>query len=137
MTTKSITFRVSPGGTLKGTARVPGDKSISHRSIMLGSIAEGTTRVTGFLEAEDCLSTMSAFRAMGEIEGPENGQVVVHGVGLHGLKAPSEPLYLGNSGTSMRLMSGLLAGQNFESTLTGDPSLTKRPMKREIGRAHV
>ena len=131
MTTKSITFRVSPGGTLKGTARVPGDKSISHRSIMLGSIAEGTTRVTGFLEAEDCLSTMSAFRAMGvEIEGPENGQVVVHGVGLHGLKASSEPLYLGNSGTSMRLMSGLLAGQKFDSTLTGDPSLTKRPMKR-------
>lgn len=127
----SITFRVQPGGTLRGEARVPGDKSISHRSIMLGALAEGTTRVTGFLEAEDCLATLNAFRAMGvRIEGPEHGRVTIHGVGLKGLKAPSEPLYLGNSGTSMRLLSGLLAGQPFGVVLTGDPSLSRRPMKR-------
>jgi 3-phosphoshikimate 1-carboxyvinyltransferase len=131
MTNSTITFRVQPGGTLRGEARVPGDKSVSHRSIMLGSLAEGTTRVTGFLQAEDCLATMNAFRAMGvRIEGPEEGRVTIHGVGMHGLKAPSEPLYLGNSGTSMRLLSGLLAGQPFDVVLTGDPSLSRRPMKR-------
>jgi 3-phosphoshikimate 1-carboxyvinyltransferase len=126
-----VRFQVQPGGTLRGEGRVPGDKSVSHRSIMLGSLAEGTTRVTGFLEAEDCLATMQAFRAMGvHIEGPEAGRVLIRGVGLHGLKAPAEPLYLGNSGTSMRLLSGLLAGQPFDSVLTGDASLTRRPMKR-------
>ena len=126
-----ITFTVQPGGHLNGTIRVPGDKSMSHRSIMLGSIAEGTTHVTGFLEAEDALATLKAFRSMGvEIEGPENGNVTIHGVGKHGLKAPAEPLYLGNSGTSMRLLSGLLAGQSFDSTLTGDQSLESRPMRR-------
>ena len=131
MNQKQVTFTVSPGGTLKGEARVPGDKSCSHRSIMFGSLAQGVTHVTGFLEAEDCLSTMKAFKAMGvQIEGPEDGKVTIHGVGLHGLKKPSEPLYLGNSGTSMRLLSGLLAGQSFDTVLTGDPSLSKRPMKR-------
>ncbi len=131
MNNNNVNFRVFPGGTLQGEARVPGDKSISHRSIMLGSIAEGVTHVTGFLEAEDCLATMNAFRAMGvEIEGPAHGEVIVHGVGLHGLKAPLEPLYLGNSGTSMRLLSGLLAGQSFDAVLTGDASLTRRPMRR-------
>ena len=128
---KQVTFTAQPGGTLKGEARVPGDKSISHRSIMLGSLAEGTTRVTGFLEAEDCLSTMKAFQAMGvQIERQGEGAVVIHGVGLHGLKTPENELYLGNSGTSMRLLSGLLAGQAFDSILTGDPSLSKRPMRR-------
>ncbi|MGR9072925.1 MAG: 3-phosphoshikimate 1-carboxyvinyltransferase [Gammaproteobacteria bacterium] len=128
---KAISFFVQPGGRLSGSVRVPGDKSISHRSIMLGSIADGVTRVTGFLEAEDALATLKAFRAMGvEIEGPANGEVTIHGVGLNGLKASSEPLYLGNSGTSMRLLSGLLAGQPFDSVLTGDESLSKRPMKR-------
>ena len=127
----NVTFLVQPGGTLRGEARVPGDKSISHRSIMLGSLAEGTTHVTGFLEAEDCLSTMKAFKAMGvQIKGPSEGKVTIHGVGLHGLKPPTEALYLGNSGTSMRLLSGLLAGQRFDAVLTGDPSLSKRPMKR-------
>jgi 3-phosphoshikimate 1-carboxyvinyltransferase len=127
----NITFRVQPGGTLRGEARVPGDKSVSHRSIMLGSLAEGTTHVTGFLQAEDCLATMNAFRAMGvSIEGPVDGQVTIHGVGMHGLKAPTEALYLGNSGTSMRLLSGLLSGQAFDTVLTGDPSLSRRPMKR-------
>jgi 3-phosphoshikimate 1-carboxyvinyltransferase len=104
---------------------------MSHRSIMLGSLAEGVTHVTGFLNAEDAISTLEAFRAMGvQIEGPKNGEVTIHGVGKHGLKAPKEPLYLGNSGTSMRLLSGLLAGQDFDSTLTGDKSLSGRPMRR-------
>lgn len=131
MSDPNITFVARPGGALRGEARVPGDKSISHRSIMLGALAEGTTRVTGFLEAEDCLATMKAFQAMGvSIEGPENGTVTVHGVGLHGLKPAAAPLCLGNSGTSMRLLSGLLAGQPFDTVLTGDPSLSRRPMKR-------
>lgn len=129
--TQSITFNVQPGGSLRGEIRVPGDKSMSHRSIMLGSLAEGVTHVTGFLNAEDALATLQAFRAMGvEIEGPENGEVTIHGVGKHGLKEPKEPLYLGNSGTSMRLLSGLLAGQSFNTILTGDESLSSRPMKR-------
>lgn len=129
--TKKITFNVQNGGSLNGEARVAGDKSMSHRSIMLGSLAEGTTHVTGFLEAEDALATLQAFRDMGvEIEQNGDGCVTIHGVGKHGLKAPKTPLYLGNSGTSMRLLSGLLAGQNFNSVLTGDESLSKRPMKR-------
>jgi 3-phosphoshikimate 1-carboxyvinyltransferase len=128
---KSITFIVQPGGKLQGEARVPGDKSMSHRSIMLGSLADGVTHVTGFLEAEDALSTLQAFRDMGvQIDGPSNGSVTIHGVGKHGLKAPKNELYLGNSGTSMRLLSGLLAGQTFNSVLTGDKSLSGRPMKR-------
>jgi 3-phosphoshikimate 1-carboxyvinyltransferase len=128
---KSITFIVQPGGQLRGEARVPGDKSMSHRSIMLGSLAEGVTHVTGFLEAEDALATLQAFRDMGvQIEGPIKGCVTIHGVGKHGLKAPQNELYLGNSGTSMRLLSGLLAGQPFNSVLTGDKSLSGRPMKR-------
>ncbi|WP_341325560.1 3-phosphoshikimate 1-carboxyvinyltransferase [Methylotuvimicrobium sp. KM2] len=128
---KTITFTVQPGGSLNGQARVPGDKSISHRSIMLGSLADGVTHVKGFLEAEDALATLQAFKDMGVvIEGPKNGELTIHGVGKHGLKAPQKPLYLGNSGTSMRLLSGLLAGQAFDSVLTGDKSLSGRPMKR-------
>lgn len=126
-----ITYNVNPGGQLQGRLRVPGDKSISHRAIMLGSIAEGVTEVRGFLEGEDSLATLAAFRAMGvRIEGPLQGRVTIHGVGQHGLKAPSGPLDLGNSGTSMRLLSGLLAGQSFDSVLVGDESLSRRPMKR-------
>jgi 3-phosphoshikimate 1-carboxyvinyltransferase len=128
---QSVTFQVQPGGSLRGEIRVPGDKSMSHRSIMLGSLAEGVTHVRGFLNAEDAMSTLEAFRAMGvKIEGPVNGEVTIHGVGKHGLQAPTKPLYLGNSGTSMRLLSGLLAGQPFNSTLTGDESLESRPMRR-------
>jgi len=124
-------FTVRPGGALRGRLRVPGDKSISHRSIMLGSLAEGVSHVSGFLEGEDSLATLKAFRAMGvRIEGPEQGRVVIQGVGMHGLQAPAAPLQLGNSGTSMRLMSGLLAGQAFACTLSGDSSLSSRPMKR-------
>lgn len=131
MSTQKIDYVVQPGGKIVGTIRVPGDKSISHRSIMLGSIAEGTTEVEGFLEGEDALATLQAFRDMGVvIEGPDNGRVKIHGVGLHGLKAPSKPLYVGNSGTTIRLMSGLLAGQAFDSEMSGDESLAKRPMNR-------
>ncbi len=116
-----------------GEARVPGDKSISHRAIMLGALAEGTTRVSGFLEGEDALATLTAFRDLGvEIERPGESEVRVHGVGLRGLKAPQGPLDLGNAGTGMRLMCGLLAGQAFDSELTGDASLCSRPMGRVI-----
>ncbi|MDQ7730064.1 bifunctional prephenate dehydrogenase/3-phosphoshikimate 1-carboxyvinyltransferase [Halomonas sp. SpR8] len=126
-----VTYRVQPGGQAQGRLRVPGDKSMSHRSIMLGALAEGVTEVKGFLEGEDSLATLQAFREMGvAIEGPHQGKVTIHGVGMHGLKAPSGPLYVGNSGTAMRLFSGLLAGQDFDSELTGDESLTKRPMGR-------
>lgn len=124
-------FIASPSGALSGDIRVAGDKSISHRSIMLGSLAEGVTHVTGFLEGEDALATLNAFRAMGvDIEGPDDGRVTIHGVGLHGLRAPKTDLYMGNSGTSMRLIAGLVAGQDFSVTLTGDVSLSKRPMER-------
>ena len=131
MNSNDLIFLANPGGQVTGRIRVPGDKSISHRSIMLGSLAEGTTEVEGFLEGEDALATLQAFRDMGVvIEGPHHGRVTIHGVGLHGLKAPPGPIYLGNSGTSMRLLSGLLAAQSFDTTLTGDASLTKRPMNR-------
>lgn len=125
-------YIVQPGGQLSGSFRVPGDKSISHRSIMFGSIADGITRVSGFLQGEDSLNTLRAFRAMGvEIDGPTaEGEVTIHGVGIDGLKAPIAPIDLGNSGTSIRLMSGLLAGQAFDVELSGDRSLSKRPMKR-------
>jgi 3-phosphoshikimate 1-carboxyvinyltransferase len=126
-------FKVSPGGQLTGRLRVPGDKSISHRSIMLGSLADGVTEVSGFLEGADSLATLQAFRAMGvAISGPDNGNVTIQGVGLRGLQAPAQALDLGNSGTSMRLMSGLLAGQSFDVTLTGDASLSTRPMQRVV-----
>jgi 3-phosphoshikimate 1-carboxyvinyltransferase len=122
---------VQPGGSLNGEIRVPGDKSVSHRSIMLGSLADGVTNISGFLEGEDSLATLQAFRDMGvQIEGPFDGKVTVHGVGMHGLKSPDKPLDLGNSGTSMRLLSGLLAGQGIDVTLVGDASLSSRPMRR-------
>ncbi|EGG99220.1 Cyclohexadienyl dehydrogenase / 5-Enolpyruvylshikimate-3-phosphate synthase [gamma proteobacterium IMCC2047] len=118
-------------GPVTGRIRVPGDKSISHRSIMLGAIAEGETQIEGFLEGEDSLATLQAFRDMGVvIEGPHHGRVSVYGVGLNGLSQPPGPLYVGNSGTSMRLLAGLLAGQSFDVELRGDESLTARPMGR-------
>ena len=124
-------FIVKNGGKLTGNIRVPGDKSISHRSIMFSSIAEGTSHITGFLEGEDSLNTLRAFRAMGvDIQGPNEGKISVKGVGMSGLKKPAQPLDLGNSGTSMRLLAGLLSGQAFDVELTGDASLSKRPMKR-------
>ncbi|MGV6825566.1 MAG: 3-phosphoshikimate 1-carboxyvinyltransferase [bacterium] len=132
--TINIEYKVQPGGNLTGTVQVPGDKSMSHRSIMFGSLAEGVTHIEGFLEGEDSLATLNAFRQMGvNIEGPENGRVVIHGVGMHGLQQPDAPLDLGNSGTSMRLLSGLLAGQGLALTLVGDSSLSSRPMRRVTG----
>ena len=128
---RRIDYHVTPGGRLQGRLRVAGDKSMSHRAVMLGSLASGTTRVTGLLEGEDVLCTLGAFRAMGvRADGPDNGRLVIQGAGLRGLKAPVQPLDMGNSGTAMRLMAGILAGQSFESTLFGDESLSKRPMRR-------
>ncbi|MBS0557254.1 MAG: 3-phosphoshikimate 1-carboxyvinyltransferase [Proteobacteria bacterium] len=123
----------SPSGPLRGEVRVPGDKSISHRAIMLAAIAEGTSRITGFLEGEDTRATARAFAQMGvRIDAPAPSERIVHGVGLHGLRAPDAPIDCGNAGTGMRLLAGLLAGQEFDSTLTGDASLSKRPMRRVI-----
>lgn len=131
MNTKEIMFTSLPAAALTGEIRVPGDKSISHRSIMLGALAEGETHVSGFLEGEDALATLQAFRDMGVvIEGPNQGEVKIHGVGLAGLKQPPGALYLGNSGTSMRLLAGLMAAQQFDTELSGDESLSKRPMER-------
>lgn len=127
----SASYLISPSNTVTGTIAIPGDKSISHRSIMLGSLATGVTNVTGFLEGEDALATLQAFRDMGvTIEGPDKGKLTIHGVGMHGLKPSKTPLYMGNSGTSMRLLSGILAAQAFDSVLIGDTSLNKRPMER-------
>lgn len=130
-TPMTVSYAVRPGGRLAGTVRVPGDKSVSHRSIILGSIASGVTRISGFLEGEDALATMNVFRALGvRIDGPSAGNVTVHGVGLGGLQAPKQVLDCGNSGTSMRLLAGLLAPQPFASELDGDASLRRRPMRR-------
>ncbi len=118
--------------SIKAELTVPGDKSISHRSIMFGAISSGITRITNFLPADDCYSTMSCFRKMGiEIEETPD-EILVHGKGLHGLRVPSERLYTGNSGTTTRLISGILSGQDFAVELTGDSSIEKRPMKRII-----
>lgn len=139
--------------SLKGQIAVPGDKSISHRAVMLGAIAEGVTEIDGFLMAADCLSTIDCFRKMGvnieisredktgigkdvpkkadnPVSDPENVKVKVFGRGLHGLKKPDGPLYVGNSGTTIRLVSGILAGQDFETEITGDESIRRRPMAR-------
>lgn len=121
---------IAPTRGLKGEVTIPGDKSISHRSIMLGSIALGTTELTHFLEGADCLSTIDCFRKMGvEIE-RKPSSILVHGKGLRGLTAPASTLNVGNSGTTTRLISGILSGQNFATTLSGDDSLNSRPMKR-------
>ncbi|GAB3094988.1 3-phosphoshikimate 1-carboxyvinyltransferase [Lysobacter terrae] len=123
----------APGTSLYGTIRVPGDKSVSHRAVMLGAIAEGTTRIRGFLEGEDTRATARVFAQLGvRIETPSAGERIVYGVGLHGLRASDAALDCGNAGTGMRLLAGLLAGQAFDSTLIGDESLSKRPMRRVI-----
>ncbi len=129
MSTKTA-FHVRPGGALTGRLRVPGDKSISHRAIMLGALADGTTEITGFLEGADALGTLAAFQALGVRIEREDGHVIVHGAGIDGLRPPAGPVDLGNSGTSMRLLAGLLAGQPFDTVLTGDASLSGRPMRR-------
>ena len=117
---------------LRGTIRVPGDKSISHRAVMFGALAEGTTTIHGFLKGADCLSTIGCFRAMGIDIEEKNEQIYVHGKGLHGLSAPAGTLDVGNSGTTTRLISGILAGQPFSTELSGDASLNSRPMNRII-----
>ncbi|MCI7126236.1 MAG: 3-phosphoshikimate 1-carboxyvinyltransferase [Agathobaculum sp.] len=125
-------MQIHPCGPLCGAITVPGDKSISHRAVMLGALANGTTHISGFLMGEDCLSTIDCFRKMGvQIERTET-EVIVHGVGLHGLSAPEETLYTGNSGTTTRLLCGILAGQSFASVMNGDASIQKRPMGRVI-----
>ncbi|KTD60509.1 3-phosphoshikimate 1-carboxyvinyltransferase [Legionella shakespearei] len=127
----TLNFVSNPVTALSGSINVPGDKSISHRSIIFGAIANGTTTVNGFLDGEDCLATLKAFKAMGvSIEGPAEQKVVIHGVGKYGLKKPNQVVDCGNSGTSLRLLAGLLAAQQFDSELTGDESLLKRPMLR-------
>jgi 3-phosphoshikimate 1-carboxyvinyltransferase len=124
-------YRIKPGGSVSGTLTLPGDKSISHRALMLGALAEGDTHISGFLAGEDCLATARALQGLGvHIERPQDTQVLVHGVGAHGLAAPQAPLDMGNAGTAMRLMMGLLAPQKFDSTLVGDASLMRRPMER-------
>ncbi len=128
-----LDFIVQPGGSLRGDIRVPGDKSISHRFVMLASIARGESSASGFLHGEDTLATVAALRAMGvHIEGPEEGRLRIRGVGSDGLMPPAAALDMGNSGTAMRLLCGLLAGQRFDSTLHGDVSLNQRPMARVI-----
>lgn len=129
----SLDWLAGPGSALHGEITVPGDKSVSHRAIMLAAIADGSSRITGFLEGEDTRATARIFDQLGvRIETPSASERVVHGVGLHGLQASSEPLDCGNAGTGMRLLTGLLAGQGFASVLTGDESLSKRPMGRVI-----
>jgi 3-phosphoshikimate 1-carboxyvinyltransferase len=126
-------FQVNPSELRDASVTVPGDKSVSHRALMLGSIADGRTEVSGFLAGEDCLATLAAMRALGvEIQQPSATEMTIEGVGLHGLKAPGNALDLGNSGTAMRLIAGLLCGQPFDSELIGDESLTGRPMGRII-----
>ena len=117
---------------LKGTVTIPGDKSISHRSVMFGALADGTTKVTNFLRGADCLSTIACFRKLGiEIEETPD-EILIHGKGIHGLAAPDSMLDVGNSGTTTRLISGILAGQPFTTELNGDESIQSRPMKRII-----
>jgi 3-phosphoshikimate 1-carboxyvinyltransferase len=123
-------YKVNPVNRLEGEITLPGDKSISHRAIMIGSIAQGKTRVTNFSNNQDCLSTVGAFRDMGIKIDIDGNTAMIEGKGLYGLKAPEGALYLGNSGTTMRLILGILAGQPFKATLTGDKSLSARPMSR-------
>jgi 3-phosphoshikimate 1-carboxyvinyltransferase len=126
-------WRARPGRALSGSAVVPGDKSVSHRAVMLAALADGDSRIHGFLEGEDTRATAAAFAAMGvAMETPGAGERRVRGVGLHGLAAPSRPIDCGNAGTAMRLLAGLLAGQAFDSELTGDASLSRRPMGRVV-----
>jgi 3-phosphoshikimate 1-carboxyvinyltransferase len=124
-------YVAAPSPAIAGRLRVPGDKSISHRAVMFGAIASGTTHVTGFLEGEDCLSTMKAVARLGvSVHRPAPGEVRVEGVGLRGLRAPGSVLDMGNAGTAMRLFMGLMAAQPFDTELVGDASLMRRPMER-------
>ena len=123
-------MKINKMRSVKGEITVPGDKSISHRAVMLGALADGTTHISGFLKGADCLSTIDCFRKMGIDIEVDGNNVTVHGKGLHGLKKPSETLYTGNSGTTTRLLCGILSGQPFDTSITGDASICKRPMGR-------
>ena len=125
-----MNMSITRSAGLRGELCIPGDKSISHRAIMFGALSNGTTEITNFLQGADCLSTISCFQAMGVDIDNRTDRVLIHGVGLHGLKAPKQMLDVGNSGTTTRLISGILAGQDFTSSLNGDASIQKRPMKR-------
>jgi 3-phosphoshikimate 1-carboxyvinyltransferase len=133
MTDRRLRITVAPAGPLRGEIRIPGDKSISHRALMFGAIASGTSRISGFLDGEDTVATMNAVRCMGiSVDRPAGTELVIHGRGHDGLHAAPGPLDLGNSGTSARLMAGLLAGQTFDSEIVGDASLMQRPMRRVV-----
>lgn len=123
-------MKINKMRSVRGEITVPGDKSISHRAVMLGALADGTTHISGFLKGADCLSTIDCFRKMGIDIEVDGNNVTVHGKGLHGLKKPSETLYTGNSGTTTRLLCGILSGQPFDTSITGDASICKRPMGR-------
>jgi 3-phosphoshikimate 1-carboxyvinyltransferase len=129
----NLSFKIQAGAALQGEVKAPGDKSISHRAIMLGSLAKGITEVRGFLAGEDCFATLNAFKEMGvAIHHSATDHAIIHGVGLHGLRSPHSFLDLGNAGTAIRLLTGIMAAQPFASVLTGDASLCKRPMARII-----
>ena len=129
-TPTNTTMEFQPVKALRGEVTIPGDKSISHRAVMFGALADGLTEVTNFLQGADCLSTIDCFRRLGiSIENTPD-KILIHGQGLHGLQASTEVLDCGNSGTTTRLISGILSGQNFTTTLTGDASIQKRPMRR-------
>ena len=123
-------MNIRPAKALRGQVHIPGDKSISHRAVMFGALAKGTTRISHFLEGADCLSTISCFRKLGVKIEKEDNIYLVHGQGLRGLQAPTDNLDCGNSGTTIRLISGILSAQSFTTILTGDESIQKRPMRR-------
>ncbi|MDO8535476.1 MAG: 3-phosphoshikimate 1-carboxyvinyltransferase, partial [Candidatus Omnitrophota bacterium] len=127
-----MNIKIKPVKKIVGELTVPGDKSISHRALMMGALALGSTKIKGLPESDDCSYTAKAFRDMGIDIRKESDVTIVEGKGLHGLKKPDGPLYVGNSGTSMRILAGILAGQDFESTLTGDSGISARPMKRVV-----
>ncbi|MGY8815870.1 MAG: 3-phosphoshikimate 1-carboxyvinyltransferase, partial [Gammaproteobacteria bacterium] len=125
-----IDYLSSPSGPLCGSIKIPGDKSISHRAVIMGSIANGITHINGLLKSADVVSTINVFRDMGVRIDESSDEIIIHGVGLHGLEAPTNALNFGNSGTSVRLLTGLLSAQKFDTTLIGDESLSQRPMRR-------
>ena len=125
-------MKINKVAKINGTITVPADKSITHRAVMLSSLATGKSYINNYLKSDDCLMTMNAFKQMGVNIEQKDNSLIVNGVGINGLKNPVKEIYAGNSGTTTRLLSGVLAGQNFGSTITGDASLSKRPMKRVI-----
>ena len=135
---KSLNATIGAGGSVNGSVVVPGDKSCSHRAVIFASLAQGTSNINGFLAGEDSLNTMQALKSMGvAIERHSDTALSIEGVGLHGLVAPDEPIYMGNAGTGMRLIAGILAAQTFATEVTGDESLSRRPMGRILSLIHI